>query len=47
MNPGPLLGGTEFIFAGKACFAGGHFTQLSKEQLLLRETYTNLRPQNY
>jgi hypothetical protein len=32
----PPLGGREFRFAGRACFTGGHFSQLNKEHLLTK-----------
>jgi hypothetical protein len=34
MHPGPPFGDTEFRFAGRTCFTGGHFSQLSTEHLL-------------
>jgi hypothetical protein len=48
MHPGPPpLGGRKFKFAGRTCFAGGHFSRLNKEHplapVLLCGTRTNLR----
>jgi hypothetical protein len=33
-TPEPPLGGREFRFTGRACFAGGHFSQLINKHLL-------------